>query len=201
MITLSRFLSILPSDVSTFVLGRNPKSAMEAAHMASEFQALHSWKAKPTYSSRYDRRDENPSYRSDRSEGRKDASSSASGTARGGGRQLFSIRNSQRRRTPALQHQEQPEEKDASSSASGTAGGGGHQLFSIRNSQRRRMPALQHQEQPEAEHRTDNSKAFQKGIKSGQRATPTAVSDQSLATDVGKGPQINALTAQNGSDE
>ena len=96
MITLSRFLSILPSDVSTFVLGRNPKSAMEAAHMASEFQALHSWKAKPTYSSRHDRRDENPSYRSDRSEGRKDASSSASGTARGGQnrqQQGFSERN------------------------------------------------------------------------------------------------------------
>ena len=100
MITLSRFLSILPSDVSTFVLGRNPKSAMEAAHMASEFQALHSWKAKPTYSSRYDRRDENPSYRSDRSEGRKDASSSALGTARGGGQnrqqQGFSERNKTR---------------------------------------------------------------------------------------------------------
>ena len=100
MITLSRFLSILPSDVSPFVLGRNPKSAMEAAHMASEFQALHSWKAKPTYSSRYDRRDENPSYRSDRSEGRKDASSSALGTARGGGQnrqqQGFSERNKTR---------------------------------------------------------------------------------------------------------
>ena len=100
MITLSRFLSILPSDVSPFVLGRNPKSAMEAAHMASEFQALHSWKAKPTYSSRYDCRDENPSYRSDRSEGRKDASSSASGTARGGGQnrqqQGFSERNKTR---------------------------------------------------------------------------------------------------------
>ena len=100
MITLSRFLSILPSDVSTFVLGRNPKSAMEAAHMASEFQALHSWKAKPTYSSRYDRRDENPSYRSDRSEGRKDARSSALGTARGGGQnrqqQGFSERNKTR---------------------------------------------------------------------------------------------------------
>ena len=53
--------------------------------MASEFQALHSWKAKPTYSSSYDCRDETPSYRSDRSEGRKDASSSASGTAREGG--------------------------------------------------------------------------------------------------------------------
>ena len=100
MITLSRFLSIFPSDVSTFVLGRNPKSAMESAHMASEFQALHSWKAKPTYSSRYDRRDENPSYRSDRSEGRKDASSSALGTARGGGQnrqqQGFSERNKTR---------------------------------------------------------------------------------------------------------
>ena len=100
MITLSTFLSILPSDVSTFVLGRNPKSAMEAAHMASEFQPLHSWKAKPTYSSRYDRRDENPSYRSDRSEGRKDASSSASGAARGGGQnrqqQGFSERNKTR---------------------------------------------------------------------------------------------------------
>ena len=90
MITLSRFLSILPSDVSTFVLGRNPKSAMEAAHMAPEFQALHSWKAKPIYSSRHDRRDE----------GRKDASSSASGTARGGGQnrqqQGFSERNKTR---------------------------------------------------------------------------------------------------------
>ena len=100
MITLSRFLSILPSDVSTFVLGRNPKSAMEAAHMASEFQALHSWKAKPIYSSRHDRRDENPSYRSDRSEGRKNASSSTSGTARGGGQNRqqhgFSERNKTR---------------------------------------------------------------------------------------------------------
>ena len=160
MITLSRFLSILPSDVSAFVLGRNPKSAMEAAHMASEFQALHSWKAKPTYSSRYDLRDENLSYRSDRSEGR----------------------------------------KDTSSSAPGTAGGGGYQLFGIRNSQRRRMPALQHQEQPEEEDRTDNSKALQKGIKPGQRATPTTVSDQSLATDVGK-RATNSQTAPNGSDE
>ncbi len=97
MITLFRFLSILPSDISTFVLGQNPKSTMEAAHMASEFHALHSWKAKPIYSSRYDRRDENPSYTSDRSEGRKDASSSVSGTARGGGQnrqqQGFSERN------------------------------------------------------------------------------------------------------------
>ena len=40
MITLSRFLSILPSDVSPFVLRRNEKSAIEAAHMASEFRAL-----------------------------------------------------------------------------------------------------------------------------------------------------------------
>ena len=40
-----------------------------------------------------------------------------------------------------------------------------------------RTPALQHQEQPEEEDRTDNSKAFQKGIKPGQRATPTTVSD------------------------
>ena len=62
-----------------------------------------------------------------------------------------------------------------------------------------RTPASQHQEQPE-EDRTDNSKAFQKGIKPGQRATPTTVSDQSLATDVGK-RATNALTAQNGSDE
>ena len=135
MITLSRFLSILPSDVSTFVLGRNPKTAMEAAHMASDFQALHSWKAKPTYSSRYDRRDENLSYRSDRSEGR---------------------------RTPALQHQEQPEEEDASSSASGTASGGGHQFFSIKNSQRRRTPALQHQEQSEEEDRQTTARLFRK---------------------------------------
>ena len=93
MITLSRFLSILPSDVSPFVLGRNPMSAMEAAHMASEFKALHSWKAKPIYSSRHDHRDEG-------SEGRKDASSSASGTARGGGQnrqqQGFSERNKTR---------------------------------------------------------------------------------------------------------
>ena len=63
-----------------------------------------------------------------------------------------------------------------------------------------RTPALQHQEQPEEEDRTDNSKAFQKGIKPGQRATPTTVSDQSLATDVGK-RATNALTSQNGSDE
>ena len=62
------------------------------------------------------------------------------------------------------------------------------------------MPALQHQEQPEEEDRTDNSKAFQKGIKPGQRATPTTVSDQSLATDVGK-RATNALTSQNRSDE
>ena len=68
------------------------------------------------------------------------------------------------------------------------------------NSQKRRTPALQHQEQPEEEDRTDNSKAFQKGIKPGQRATPTTVSDQLLATDVGK-RATNALTAQNGSDE
>ena len=163
MITLSRFLSILPSHVSPFVLGRNPKSAMEAAQMASEIQALHSWKAKPTYSSRYDHRDENPSYRSDRSEARKDASSLASGTARGGGHQLFSIRNSQRRRTPALQHQEQLEEEDTSSSASETARGGGHQLFSISNSQRKRMPALQHQQQPEEEDTSSSASGTARG--------------------------------------
>ena len=87
--------------------------------MASEFQALQSWKAKQTYSSRYDRRDENPSYRSDRSKGRKDNSSSASGTGRGG-----------------EQNRQQ--------------------------------------------------QGFSERIKPGQRATPTTVSDQSLATDVGK---------------
>ena len=63
-----------------------------------------------------------------------------------------------------------------------------------------RTPALQHQEQPEEEDRTDNSKAFQKGIKPRQRGTPTTVSDQSLATDVGK-RATNSLTAQNRSDE
>ena len=63
-----------------------------------------------------------------------------------------------------------------------------------------RTPGLHHQEQPEKEDRTDNSKAFQKGIKPRQRATPTAVSDQSLATDVGK-RATNALTSKNGSDE
>ena len=63
-----------------------------------------------------------------------------------------------------------------------------------------RTPALQHQEQPEEEDRTDNSKDFQKGIKPGQRATLTTVSDQSLAMDVGK-RVTNALTVQNVSDE
>ena len=63
-----------------------------------------------------------------------------------------------------------------------------------------RSPALQHQEQPEEDDRTDNSKAFQKGIKPRQGATLTTVSDQSLATDVGK-RATNAQTAPNGSDE
>ena len=63
-----------------------------------------------------------------------------------------------------------------------------------------RTPALQYQEDPEEEDRTDNSKAFQKGIKPGQRATPKTVSDQSLATDVGK-RAINAQTAQGQTSE
>jgi hypothetical protein len=38
--SLSKFISILPAECRTYVLGRNPKDGMTAAHLAEEFYQI-----------------------------------------------------------------------------------------------------------------------------------------------------------------
>ena len=60
-LSLSKFISLLPAECRTYVLGRNPRDGMMAAHLAEEFYRINPWKERSNYNSKHDRRDTVPS--------------------------------------------------------------------------------------------------------------------------------------------
>ena len=62
-LSLSKFTSLLSADCKTYVLGRNPKDGMAAAHLADEFYRVNSWKPRSSYFTRFECKDNDYSSR------------------------------------------------------------------------------------------------------------------------------------------
>ena len=62
-LSLSKLTSLLSADCKTYVLGRNPRDGMDAAHLADEFYRVNSWKPRSSYSARFERKDNDYSSR------------------------------------------------------------------------------------------------------------------------------------------
>ena len=93
ILSMSKFLSILTPECRTYVLGRNPKDGITAAHLAEEFYRINPWRSCSGHIARYERKDTDHSGSSSQ---RKDWGSNRSEYAPSHGRQQQFERNKPR---------------------------------------------------------------------------------------------------------